>query len=395
MSRKHALLSPSSGKRWMVCTPSARLGEGISSSSSYADEGTLAHEIFEVLLKDRFGLIKQHEYAARLIELQRSEYYTKAMLNHCYEAATYVETKYNEYLAKGLKPQLFIEVGIDYSYYVPEGTGYLDVAILAGIYLFIFDFKYGQGVKVEVEDNEQLKMYALGMYEKVIFGHDIEEIELCIFQPRLSNISCWSLSSDELIAWAKNVLKPAAELAWKGEGDLITGDHCKFCPVLAICPALTNLALSVAAERFADGFEQQKPELLDDDAINDILAKVDLIKDWVTAVKEYALQEALKGKKWKGYKLVRGRSNRKYTDEEKILELLTNDHFFEEEQITRKSLLPITEMEVFLGEKLFKKILSEYVVKPKGAPTLVINTDKRPEIKEEAQAVFDDFDEFD
>lgn len=390
--RTHALLSPSGGHRWMVCTPSARLGEGIHKTSGYADEGTCAHDLFDILLRDAFDMIAPGEYARQLIEVQRSGYYTKGMFDYCYDFVAYVKAKFNSYAAAGKKPTILIEAEIDYSYYVQEGRGYVDVAIYTDDEICVIDFKFGQGVPVGAEENDQLKLYALGIYEKLILTHDIEEIELIIYQPRIDNISEWRLSAASLISWAETVVRPAALLAWKGEGELVPGSHCIFCAVKAQCSALAKENIYQASERFKEPFDAENPALLQDHELADILGKIDQIQSWIKAVKEYALEEAIKGKKWPGFKLVRGRSNRTYIDEEVVLKTLTEKHQFKKEAVTETFLLPITKMESYLGKKIFNKLLKDLTIKPKGAPVLVDYSDKRMELNKQAEAaeVFDD-----
>lgn len=385
MSRQHALLSPSGAHRWTVCTPSARLTEGMNTTSSYADEGTLAHALAELLLKDLIFKLQPGDFAKELTKIQQDKQYTKAMFNYCYDYAVYIVALINNYVAMGFKPVLAIEEEQDYSYYVPQGKGYLDVAIHTERHVHVIDFKYGQGVPISAENNPQLKLYALGKLEKLTLTHDIKEINLTVYQPRIGNISNWFLTASELIHWAETVIKPAAALAWKGEGDFVPGEHCRFCARKSRCRALAEENLKITKHRFRDA------TLLEDDDISDILTKVDQISNWLSAIEAYALNEALQGKKWKGFKLVEGRANRVYRNEQAVKEKLFK-LFYTEPEITESKLLPITKMEELLGGKLFNDYLKDLIIKPKGKITLVSNSDKREEINnlQTAKNIFDD-----
>jgi hypothetical protein len=391
MSRTHALLSPSGAHRWMVCTPSARLTEGLNTQSSYADEGTLAHDLGELLVKDKLGLIKPGAFASKLTEIQRNQYYCKAMFEHCSDYADLVCEKYNAYKAQGLNPAILIEAEIDYSYYVPGGKGYVDIIIYTEKHICVIDLKYGAGVPVKAYNNAQLKLYALGGLNTIysipgnLFTHGIKEVYLCIFQPRNGGKSDWMLTANELEDWAEKQLKPAALLAWNGEGDFIAGDHCKFCAVKSSCRALATANLEIAKKAFSD------PVLLEDEEISDLLDQFDLMKSWIKSVEEMALTAAVQGKKWPRYKLVAGISRRTYKDEKAIRQRLLERQFLET-QFTTNEVFTIGKMEEFLGPKEFKNILSDLVIKPKGKPTLVDQDDPRPDYKtiDEAKKAFTD-----
>ncbi len=384
MSRTHALLCPSGGERWMVCTPSARLLEGITTESTYADEGTLAHDLGELLVKDKFNLVTPKIFASTLTKIQRNQYYNKAMFDHCCNYATFVLEAFNTLQAKDKEiPKIIIEAEIDYSFYVPAGKGYCDIIIYTSKTIHVIDLKYGAGVPVSAQKNTQLRLYALGSLEMLVFvDHNISEIYLSIFQPRIDNNSTILTLASELLTWAEQVVRPAAKLAWEGAGELVPGDHCRFCGIKAKCRAYAAKNTETAMHRFKD------PYTLDDNEIIALYSDFDAVSSWIKAVEAHIMTEALKGRKWPGFKLVRGRSNRKYVSEEEVkAHLLAKD--FSEKAITRSTLLPITEMEKYLGGSIFKKLLNHLVIKPPGAPTLVAADDPRPEIKD-AAAVFED-----
>lgn len=379
----HALLSPSGASRWLACTPSARLEQQFpESTSSFAEEGTLAHKLGEYLIKQKLGRVS---YSDMDNWEKQSEYYSESMLEYCDEYATFVVEQYNTALATTPDAQIFLEQRLDITDYVPEGFGTGDVVIISDGTLTLIDLKYGKGVPVYAENNKQMMLYALGALKEFDFLYDISTVSLTIYQPRIDNTSTWEISVYELLFWAEVELKPRAELAFAGEGEYVPGNHCQFCKAKAVCKALADKNLEIARYDFAD------PALLSDEEIADILNRYNLFVNWINAVEEYALNEAVKGKIWPGYKLVEGRSNRKYTDENKVAELLLSKHF-PEDGIFKKTLKGITAMEHYLGKKPFDAFLGSLIIKPPGKATLVPASDKRREINnlESAKADFAD-----
>ena len=235
----------------------------------------------------------------------------------------------------------------------------------------VVDFKYGKGVAVEAEYNPQMMLYALGALEMFSILYDLNEIKMVIFQPRIENISEFSMPVSDLLDWAENELKPKAELAAKGEGEFCAGEHCRFCKVKATCRKRAEYNLVFAKYDFAP------PDMLEDSEIEMILERADALTAWAADVKEYALSEALKGRKWNGYKVVEGRSNRKYTDEKMAAAVVKKAG---KDPYSEPKILGITEMTKLLGgKKKFDELLSNYVCKPQGKPTLVSELDKRKE----------------
>ena len=235
----------------------------------------------------------------------------------------------------------------------------------------VVDFKYGKGVAVEAEYNPQMMLYALGALEMFSILYDINEVKMVIFQPRIENISEFSMPVSDLLNWAENELKPKAELAAKGEGEFCAGEHCRFCKVKATCRKRAEYNLTIAKYDFAP------PDMLEDSEIEMILERADALTAWVADVKEYALSEALKGIKWNGYKVVEGKSNRKYTDEKMAVAVVKKAG---KDPYSEPKILGITEMTKLLGgRKKFDELLSKYVCKPQGKPTLVPISDKRKE----------------
>ena len=364
-SRKHSLLSPSASNRWIACPPSARLTEDYpDSTSEYAAEGTLAHGIAENKLRGRLGQAKKRANCESVEMDEHTDDYVSFVLEQLEELST---------------PKVYVEQKVDCSRYIPECKGTCDALIISDDVLHIIDFKYGRGVPVDAANNDQLRIYALGALE--MFGnlYPISTVRMSIFQPRLSNCTTWEISRDALESWAEEVLKPAAELAWDGNGEYKSGDHCRFCKAKAECRERAGANLALAAYDFAD------PALLDNDEIAVILGKIDGLVNWASDVKEYALGEALGGISFSGWKIVEGRSNRKYTDEDAVAGAVKEIGFDPFEH----KVLGITAMTGLLGKKRFEETLGGLIEKPPGKPVLVPEDDKRPALQINTAA--DDF----
>ena len=263
-----------------------------------------------------------------------------------------------------------VEQHLDFSKWVPDGFGTGDCVIVADGTLSIIDLKYGKGVEVNAENNSQLLLYSLGALELFDGIYDIDTISMTIFQPRRYNISTYTISKDELLSWAEVVLVPAAKLAAKGEGNFKAGEHCRFCKVRTNCRKRAEYNLELARYDF------EPPAMLDDIEIAAILAKADELIFWAADVKEYALRQALSGVTYDGFKVVEGRSNRKYTDEKAVIDAVKSAGFDPYEH----SILGITAMTTLLGKKKFNELLGGLIEKPQGKPTLVPLSDKRPAI---------------
>ena len=373
MSVKHALLSASSAHRWISCPPSALLSKKFDdSSSSFAQEGTDAHTLAQHKLEKLLGLPTRDP-------TESLSFYDEEMKDHAENYAAFVLEQVEKARETCLDPQVLIEQKLDFSRYVPEGFGHVDCLIIADGTLTVIDYKYGLGIKVSSERNPQMFCYALGGLALFDGIYDIDNVRLVIYQPRRENISEYTISKSELIQWAEDVLSPTAELASKGEGEYKAGEHCQFCKAKATCRKRAEYNLELAKYDF------EVPATLDHDEIAAILTKADELVSWVSDVKEYALKEALNGTKFEGFKLVAGRSNRKYTDEAAAADLVIaagKDPF-------EKKLLGITAMTALLGKKAFEDILGGLTYKPPGKPVLVTADDKRPEFN----SAYEDFDE--
>jgi hypothetical protein len=365
---EHAKLSASSSHRWLACPPSVNLCEQYpDTGSQYAAEGSSAHQLAEYKLRCALG-----EDMSEVADIREHlNYYNEEMESRADDYAAYILEIIEHERQAGHNPQIFIEQRVDYSRYVPEGFGTCDAVIVSDGTLYIVDFKYGKGVKVEAKDNSQLKIYALGALEHFGMLYDIKVVSMIIFQPRLENVSDDTVFVESLIQWAEDVLIPTARLAESGGGEFKSGEHCRFCKIKAECRERAKANMALAAYDFAD------PALLENDEIASILGKVDDLVSWAGDIKDFALQQALKGVVFDGFKVVEGRSNRRYTDESAVAETVTaagHDPY-------EKSILGITKMESLLGKKQFAALLGGLVEKPTGKPVLVVATDRRQAIQ--------------
>ncbi len=362
-TNKHALLSASSSHRWLNCPPSAKLSETYGEVvSDFAAEGTEAHSLIEYKLKQALNLPAINPISKLFFYNEEMEDCANGYVAFALELIQKVKEDCND-------PLVLIEQKLDYSRFCDGGFGTGDLVIIGNGVIHIMDYKYGRGVEVNAQDNPQMMLYALGALELFANLYDIEKVSMTIYQPRRSNISTFTLTTDELYKWANEVLKPTAELAYKGEGVFKSGDWCLFCKAKTTCRERAKENLKLAQLDFA------KPPLLTDEEIEEILLKVDDLVSWANDIQSYALGAALGGKKWNGWKLVEGRSSRKYSDEDLVAQKV-NDAGFDPFD---KKVKGITEMQKLLGITRFNEILNGLIIKPAGKPTLVLESDKRPE----------------
>ena len=371
--RKHALLSASASHRWLNCPPSAlacaSMGE---QASPYAQQGTDAHTLCEYKVGKAFGK-KLRTPAKKLANFDTE-------MDNCTD-------EYRNYILEQLEqakkfcpdPLVLIEERLDFSRWVPDGFGTGDCVIVSDRELHVIDFKYGVGVLVDAEDNPQMMCYALGALDTYDSIYDIETVKMTIFQPRRNNISTAAMDRDELLAWAENTLAPTAKLAYEGGGEFKAGDHCRFCKVKATCRKRAEYNLEMARYDFA------MPDTLESDEIAAILPRIDELASWCSDIKDYALRQALMGVKYDGFKIVEGRSTRKYTDEATVISTVQDAGY----EPYEKKLLGITAMTSLLGKKKFDELLGGLITKPPGKPTLVPDKDNRPAIN----TAIDDFKE--
>ena len=360
----HAVLSASGSHRWLNCTPSARLElEFENTGSEAAREGTAAHALCEHKLKR----------ALHMRSKRPASDYASDEMEECTDA--YVEFVMEQYeAAKQVceDPVILIEQRLDFSCYVPDGFGTGDCLIISDDRLHIIDFKYGMGVLVEAENNPQMKLYALGALAIYDALYDIREVAMTIFQPRRENVSTWTIPVEELKVWAENELKPRAKAAYDGEGEYLPGEWCTFCRAAVRCRVRAEEKLKLAQTEF------RMPPLLTDAEIEEILAVLPDLTKWANEITAYALDAALNhGKEWNGFKVVEGRSVRKYRDEAAVAEAAKEAGY---KDIYRQSLIPLTEMQRLMGKDKFEEILGGLITKAPGRPTLVPKSDKRPAV---------------
>ena len=358
----HAILSASSSDRWLHCPPSARLCELYEDKGSdYAAEGTDAHTLCEYKLRKALGM--------EATDPTENLTWFNQEMNECV----------NDYVAYILElveaaketcsdPVVLIEQRVDFSRWVEQGFGTSDAILIADGTMHVIDYKHGLGILVSAVENPQLKCYALGALELFDGIYDTDNVCVHIVQPRRQNISTFEIAKDDLYCWADEVLKPTAELAFAGDGNFLCGEWCGFCKAKNECRARVEANLELARYDF------KLPPLLTDEDIEDILSRVDALVSWASDIKEYALQQAVSGKEWHGWKLVEGRSNRRYTNEAAVIQTVSNAGFDPYE----RKLLGITAMQKLLGKARFDELLTAYIEKPQGKPTLVPESDKRP-----------------
>lgn len=361
----HSVLGASAADRWMNCTPSAQLTASMEDeATSFAAEGTAAHELCEWKVRKALKM--------RAGRRPSSDYWTDEMEEFTDDYRDFIMDLVGQAKQHCKDPVTLIEQRLDFSCYVPEGFGTGDFLLVADKQLNVVDFKYGRGVAVYADHNPQMMLYALGALNLFDCLYDIDQVTMTIFQPRLSIISTWTISADELYQWAEEVLKPKAELAAKGEGEFVSGSWCRFCKARNTCRARAESFLELAKMEF------QPPALLSDEEVAEVMKKADELSKWASDVMAYAQAEAIEnGKHWNGYKLVEGRSVRKFSDEAKV-EAAAKEAGYTD--IYNKSLITLTAFEKLMGKDAFQEILGSYVTKPAGKLTLVPVSDKRPEV---------------
>ena len=363
--RGHAVLSPSSSERWLNCTPSARLAEAAGSKTSeYAEEGTTAHELAEYALKSWINGTFYPECDEMPVpdEIAKNKYYSEEMRDAVGEYVNFVVEEFYE-MGKGPlggSVATYLEEKLDISNFAPESFGSADVTLLSPSVLHIIDLKYGKGVKVPAE-SPQFKMYALGALAKFDNG-SIKYVRMSVGQPRLHHYDAIEMSVPDLLEWATNILQPKAKLAFEGKGKQVVGSWCQFCPVKATCRA--------QKDEIAHDFEEHPDTLvMTDEEIVDMLGKLDRYKSWLESLNQYAYSEAMKGRKWEGYKLVEGRTARKIVDPDKVRNILLKEYL--EDEVLNISLKGITDLEKLVGKKVFTAKFGDYVKSQPGAPKLV------------------------
>ena len=391
MPGAHAILSASGAHRWMACPPSARLEEKLKErigekSSPFAEEGTKAHALAELKLLREKGRLELEDGINEFCYQKRRE--KLGDIPDEMDTATdfYVDVIMEKFMAARRQTpdaKLLIEVRLDFSEWVPHGFGTGDVVIVSDFILEVCDLKYGKGVRVEALGNPQARCYGLGAYRAYGDLYDFKTVRTTIIQPRLDHVSEETQDVEALLHWATDVLAPAATLAWEGKGEFKPGEHCRFCVARAICFARAQEAMAVLSQ----GMES--PGVIPEDEIPRILEVADVISDWIKDLKAYALSQAVKGHRWYGYKLVRGKKPpRVWKDEEAAVEQLIRAGIPEDEYMVHK-LKTVAQIQKMVGKKAYDAIFEELTTQGEGAYTLVPESDGRPEINP-ADAVFSD-----
>lgn len=374
--RDHALLSASGAHRWLLCTPSAMLEEQFpDTTSEAAREGTLAHELAELKVRNYFNPadISKRKLNAQIKKMKENELWQDEMLGH---TDTYIDYIRDVSIKLPSQPYVAVEKRLDLGAYVPEGFGTADCIMLQGEDLFVLDFKYGKGVPVSAEENPQMMLYALGAYKAYCFLYPISRIHMSIIQPRLDNISEWECSLEELLKFGQYVSERAA-LAVKGEGDFCPGEkQCRFCRAKQQCRARADHNIRMA---FSPDKGKMPPLISSEEAGRYLLEGEDLEK-WLKDLKEWALAECLAGKQVPGWKAVEGRGSRDWTDMEAAFEKLTKSGVTEEAMLWEKKPLTLAQVEKMVGKKDFQDAVGEFVIKKPGKPALVKESDKREAI---------------
>lgn len=365
LSKKHALLSPSSSSKWLASPPIARLEEiateeyGVDDTNEFAKEGTAAHCLCEAKLRKLIG---------EESESPQSDYIDSDMETYTDDYVLFVQELMQNFYQD---PHVMIEQRLDCSDWVPDCFGTADCIIVGDNRIHLIDYKHGR-LFVQTENNPQLMLYGLGALNLLDGIYDIEELHLSIYQPRINNINTWVIDKESLLEWAEKELKPKAQLAYEGKGEFEPGPWLKYTKLKAISKDRAEHHMKLRK------YELKKVHLLTDHEIEDVLAHVDDLLDWAKSVKEYAEQQAIQYKKhWSGFKLVEGRTCRKYTDESKIEERAKKQGITD---IYETKLLPITKLEKQVGKKQFNDLFGDLVVKPTGKLTLVAESDYRPGI---------------
>ena len=387
-ARKHAILSPSGASRWMVCTVSPRLEEGIKDvDSPFAEEGTLAHEFGELGVRLITGGITQKQYDKKVAPFRAHPMYYVEMEDEVQEYVDYVYGQLLEARKRDQDAVLLIEQRVDLTHLIEDGSGMCDAVIVACGGMEVIDLKFGKGLRVYAEENKQLQLYGLGALWQYELAYDITNVKLTIVQPRLDSISSWDIDAQALRDFGDNEVTPKAKLAYAGEGDQVAGDHCRFCKVKGSCRAFAAKQLEALQEDFNFDdmsdvkFENRDHLLLSEEEILAIFKVRGNIEEFVNAISAHVLKEALDGRVWPGFKLVEGRSNRAWLDARKVEETLTNAKYDKDKFMSEPKLLGIGAVEKLVGKTKFDSVVGEFVIKPQGKPTLVEQSDKRPPFK--------------
>lgn len=375
----HAKVSASGSKKWIPCTISVHYESQFpDDGSEFAEEGTFAHEVFETTMLRALG-----RGVPDLTPSLAARYDNAELRDAVATASVVAISRIDDAFARCADPIVLVEQRLDFSQWVPEGFGTGDLVIITDDLVEVLDYKHGKGVTVEAEENSQMRLYGLGAYAALAHLYDIKRVRMTVLQPRKNNFGSEELTIEDLLAWADKVVVPAARMAWEGKGEPVPGPHCTegFCRARFQCAARANQSLELAKAEFA----LRPPELLTEEQIAKVLTIGDQVAKWISDVQSFALAQAESGRQFAGFKLVEGRSNRKYADQDAVAAALV-EAGIPEAIIYERSLLGITAMEKAIGKRKFAELLGDLVVKPSGKPTLVAEGDKRPALSSAANA---------
>lgn len=379
MPTQHALLSASGAHRWLHCTGSPLLEKDFPDSTSvYAQEGTLAHELCELKLMAYTGEITKRKLTSMKNKLMKSELWQPEMDS---TSETYLDYIKDITMSYTVKPVILTEKKVDFSRYVPEGFGTADCLILAGDTLHVVDYKHGKGVVVDADHNPQMMLYALGAMSELSLLYRFKFVHMTIVQPRVNNISEFTMTADELTEWGESVVKPKAEAAISGKGEFEAGDWCRFCRAKQQCKTRYESNGSLYPELSA----QHDPRLISLAELGEYLRRGRDMAAWLEDMKEYALSESLAGADVPGWKAVEGRGSRAFTDTDEAVDTLVKNGI-DESVLYERRVLTLAQMEKAVGKKAFGELVGALVVKNPGKPTLVEESDKRPRITNQPTA---------
>lgn len=375
----HAILSASGSKKWLECNPSARLeAQFLDKPSPFSLEGNLAHDYGQLQLLHCLERISDQQYSAQLETLKSSPYWSEELRRFVQLYVDFAIEQIAAAKAECPDPLIKVEERVDFSAFVPKGFGTVDFLLARDGVLLIADYKHGKGIFVSAQGNTQMRLYALGSLNEIGHLYNIQRVRMVICQPRLENFSSEEISIEELLEWGQTYVRPRAQRAWVGEGPYVPGPHCTqgFCKARFTCAARAEEALEVAKAAFTP----LRPEQLTTEELVSVLSKADLAAKWLSDVREFALQQALKGTAIPGFKLVAGKSQRRYSDADKVATRLI-EAGIDSALLYERNLLGITGMERLLGKKRFNELLAGLIDKPEGAPTLVSESDPRPALE--------------
>lgn len=379
MPTQHALLSASGAHRWLHCTGSPLLEKEFPDTTSvYAQEGTLAHELCELKLKKYTTVMPKGTYTRAHNKIMKSELWQNEMES---TSESYLEYVKGIMLACEIAPAVLIEKRVDFSRYVPEGFGTADCLILAGDTLHVVDYKHGKGVVVDADHNPQMMLYALGAMSELSLLYRFKFVHMTIVQPRVNNISEFTMTADELTEWGEKVVKPKAEAAISGKGEFEAGDWCRFCRAKQQC----KMWYESNGSLYPELSERHDPRLITLAELGEYLKRGRDMAAWLEDMKEYALSEALAGADVPGWKAVEGRGSRAFTDTDEAVEMLVKNGI-DESVLYERRVLTLAQMEKAIGKKTFGELVGDLVVKNPGKPTLVEESDKRPRITNQPTA---------